>query len=628
MTSIKLGSVVALAGLLAASALILPPQPAQAQTLMDFLNRRAEQRQRQFAPPPMIEQQDAASVNRAQSTEPQPVVAGPRYYTYRPDPLVRVDLGQLADPVVTGSVERSSTTASPARDSFAAASLHLPDISLSALEEVGAALIAHYQAAPDFLWIRDGRMTPRARAVLSLFDDADSVGLDPADYRVERPVRTGDGEARQRDALRFELEMSAKVMTYALDATRGRIDPNRISGYHDFERKTLDLPTVLAVAGRSIEPARYLQTMHPNNEPFRALVAELQRLKGLEEGERIVIPEETVLKPGQRSDVVPALLEAVRERASDALKTDHALAFLDEDNQVYTPELVALVKAYQAENSLAADGIVGRATIRSLTGMSRDAKIEKVRLALEQARWISRDLGERHVMINQPAFRVTYTENGTEALSMRAVVGTKANQTYFFQDELETVELNPYWGVPQSIIINEMLPKLRADPSYLDRLGYEVSTASGRVSSSSVNWYAVGTSSGINVRQPPGASNALGELKILFPNSHAIYMHDTPAKELFARDTRAYSHGCVRLEDPRAMAAAVLGTTKDDIGAQIADGRNKALKVEAKIPVYVAYFTAWPKADGTVEYFDDIYERDMYLRRAMDATDGERHAQS
>ncbi len=154
---------------------------------------------------------------------------------------------------------------------------------------------------------------------------------------------------------------------------------------------------------------------------------------------------------------------------------------------------------------------------------------------------------------------------------MRVVVGQKSNQTYFFSDTIETVEYNPYWGVPHSIIVNEMLPKLYEDPAYLDDIGYEVTTASGApISSTAVDWHAVALKKlPINVRQRPGDDNALGELKILFPNSHAIYMHDTPSKRLFQRDSRAFSHGCVRLEDPRAMAAAVLGKPVDYIASRI-----------------------------------------------------------
>jgi len=155
-------------------------------------------------------------------------------------------------------------------------------------------------------------------------------------------------------------------------------------------------------------------------------------------------------------------------------------------------------------------------------------------------------------------------------------------------------------------------------------MGYEVAIGGRGVPSSSVNWY--GSTSGISVRQPPSGDNALGELKILFPNSHAIYMHDTPSKSFFKKDMRALSHGCVRLAEPRKMAAAVLGVSEEEVGKEIAGGRNKALNVKADIPIYIAYFTAWPNKDGVVEYFDDVYGRDDYMRKAFAATQKARQA--
>jgi murein L,D-transpeptidase YcbB/YkuD len=321
------------------------------------------------------------------------------------------------------------------------------------------------------------------------------------------------------------------------------------------------------------------------------------------------------------------VVAAIRQKGSDALKTEHAATLSAyQGTPDYTPELVALVEGFQKENGLKPDGIVGKASIRILVGGDTTAnRIHKVKVAMEQARWLPADLGSRYVFINQPAFMVYYHDEGKEQFSMRVVVGSKSNQTYFFQDEIQTVEFNPYWGVPQSIIINEMLPKLRSDPGYLDRLGYQVEVGGQPVSSYNVNWY--GSTSGVSVRQPPSSDNALGELKILFPNTHAIYMHDTPSKSFFARDQRALSHGCVRLADPRRMAAAVLGITVDDVAKQIAGGKNKGVSVPERIPVYVAYFTAWPNKDGKVEYFDDVYERDMYMGRAFDATHAAREVQ-
>jgi len=241
---------------------------------------------------------------------------------------------------------------------------------------------------------------------------------------------------------------------------------------------------------------------------------------------------------------------------------------------------------------------------------------------MERMRWLPDELGDRHVFINQPEFRARYIEDGKENLSMRVVVGKKSNQTNFFYDEIEYVEYNPYWGVPRSIIVNEFLPKSIGNPGYLDQKGYELSTFGGkRISSSSINWSQVGTNPNFAVRQPPGAKNALGELKIMFPNKHAIYMHDTPAKSLFKRQHRAFSHGCVRLHDPRAMAAAVLGKNKSNVQSAIAQGKNHRENLKTKVPVYVSYFTAWPQENGDVKYFGDLYGRDAHLIKAIEATE-------
>jgi murein L,D-transpeptidase YcbB/YkuD len=272
--------------------------------------------------------------------------------------------------------------------------------------------------------------------------------------------------------------------------------------------------------------------------------------------------------------------------------------------------------------------VLGPRTVNALAGTSKADKLAKVQVALEQLRWMPSDLGATRVFVNQPAFMATYIEDGAEKLATRVVVGAPSTQTSFFFDEIEQVDYNPYWGVPQSIIVNEMLPRLRSDPGYLDRAGYEVFDAKGRrVPSSSVNWGAYGSKVPYGVRQTPSEANALGELKILFPNKHAIYMHDTPQKKLFERDSRAFSHGCIRLQDPRGMAAAVLGKPVDYVIAKLAKGHSSE-KVSRKIPVYVAYFTAWPTSSGNVEYFADIYDRDSRLKLAIDATEALRRPES
>jgi murein L,D-transpeptidase YcbB/YkuD len=187
-----------------------------------------------------------------------------------------------------------------------------------------------------------------------------------------------------------------------------------------------------------------------------------------------------------------------------------------------------------------------------------------------------------------------------------------------FSDEMETVVFNPTWGMPQSILLKEYLPKLRNDPSYLDRRGFHVVNARGkRVSSRSVDWYGVGSGSNIGVVQPPGSANALGEIKFLFPNSHSIYMHDTPSRELFAESRRSFSHGCVRVENPREFAQVLLNWTPQQVDSKVEAGQTSSVSVPDKIKVHLAYFTAWPDSSGKIQYFSDIYERDQTLIKAL-----------
>ena len=208
--------------------------------------------------------------------------------------------------------------------------------------------------------------------------------------------------------------------------------------------------------------------------------------------------------------------------------------------------------------------------------------------------------------------------NGGEEWQTRIIVGKPNTQTSVFNDEMEFAVINPTWGVPQSIIVKEMLPELQRDPSYLDQQGFQISDNEGNIiPSSNIDWSQFSNRVPLNVIQPAGDDNALGEVKFMFPNSHNIYMHDTPKRDLFESQVRAYSHGCVRVKNPRRFAEIVLGWTSQEVAAAITSGRSQTVNLPERLPVYLHYFTAWPQADGTIEYYDDIYNRDARLNRAF-----------
>jgi len=551
-----------------------------------------------------------------------PRVTGPSYYDYKADPLVKVDFAALR-----ALPEKATFDPAPAEPSVSTAAAGLDGFDLFAERDVAKALADYYAANPQFIWVSSGGVNAKAEQAIRLLSSADGYGLSPADYAVTVPTAIVDATApadRAAELVRFEMTLSARVLRYVHDAQSGRVDPNRISGYHDFPAKPLDLPGVLATLAHTNEVQTYLESRHPQNAEYQALRVELEALKASGE-DTIVVDPKLLLKPGETSAELPKLMQIVAEGLDDEFGGDYGetLATYGK-SETYIPELVPVVKEVQKRAGLKPDGVIGPRTVAALAGTPKADRIDKVIFALEELRWLPSDLGSPRVFINEPAFTASFIEGGEEKLKMNVVVGKPGNQTAFFYRDAEQIDYNPYWGVPRSILVNEMLPRLRGDPGYLDRAGYEVSDSKGRrISSASINWGAYGSNIPFDVRQSPGEANALGNLKILFPNKHAIYMHDTPQKALFKQDMRAFSHGCVRLADPQAMAAAVLGTTVDYIAEKLKQGHSSE-KVTRRVPVYVSYFTAWPTPSGKVEYFADVYGRDEHLKTAIAKTDAVR----
>jgi len=607
-----------------AATLAFGQQPASAQGLFDMLfgGGIRHNPQGEFPPPPKPRKVGPAAPAGGGGAR----ISSPTYNTYRADRLVRVDFKSLLPAPQPATAQDAAFVPSVTGNMFRDAMAGLGDYELFAEPDIAKALIAYYSANPDFIWVSDNAPNSRAQDAVRVLGEAASYGLTPGDYSVDVPVVASSAtpEERTKELVRFEMALSARVLRYAHDAQSGRVDPNRMTGYYDFPAKPLDLEGVLKTLAHTQEVRTYLESRHPQNAEYQALRVELEALEASEENEIVVDPK-LLLKPGETSPELPKLLTLISRNLDDEMGGSYGevLARLGK-SELYDPELVPVIKAVQQRAGMKGDGVIGPRTVASLAGASKADKVEKVKVALEELRWMPSDLGSPRVFINQPAFTASYIDNGEEKLKTRAVIGRVTNQTAFFYNQIKQVDFHPYWGVPQSIIVNEMLPRLRSDPGYLDRAGYEVTDTRGkRIPSSAVDWGAYGANIPFSVRQQPSEANALGELKILFPNKHAIYMHDTPQKSFFARDMRALSHGCVRLQDPRGMAAAVLGTSVDDIAEKLKHGHSTE-NVTRVIPVYVAYFTAWPDTSGKVEYFDDVYDRDTKLMQALDATEAVR----
>jgi murein L,D-transpeptidase YcbB/YkuD len=247
--------------------------------------------------------------------------------------------------------------------------------------------------------------------------------------------------------------------------------------------------------------------------------------------------------------------------------------------------------------------------------------LDQLRINLERWRWMPRDLGDRYVLVNVPAYQMQVIEGGRPALAMRVIVGAPKTPTPLFSDEMTNVVFSPSWNIPEKIIRTEMVPHQVNDPSYLDRHEIEVVGTSGdAVDLASVDWNDERSLAGLRFRQAPGPENALGLVKFIFPNQFDVYLHDTPNDALFNKPSRAMSHGCVRLENPVALAQYVMRDkpqwTAEKISAAMNSQQEQAVPLKEHLPIHIAYFTAWVTPDGAVTYTDDPYKLDEKQARA------------
>lgn len=477
------------------------------------------------------------------------------------------------------------------------------------------AVAAHY-AANGFrpLWTRDGDLTERGKALRDVLAAADAEGLERAAYL---PPALGAFEAAPPGhdtaaMARLDIELSALALKYARDASGGRFEPERLSRYHDVRPPRVEASLAMRVLAFSPFPDSYLRSLHPVHPAYEALKAELASLRNTASaapGEPIA--EGPLVKTGKADARVPA----VRQRLAD-LGYPQALDAAG-DPEVLDADLSIQLRLFQKASGIKVSGFLGPQTVAALNTPARETNIARILNNLERLRWLPRDLGKRHVFVNQAAFELQVIEDRRPVWTSRVIVGKPHTQTVVFHDQMEMIVFNPSWGVPPSIVANEYLPKLRNDPGYLDRIGFRVVDSRGRiVPSGTVNWAAYGSKVPFGIQQPPGRDNALGDVKFLFPNSHNIYMHDTPNRNLFEKDVRAFSHGCVRVENPRDFAAILLGWDRERIEAHIATPKSETVRLERRIPVHLTYFTAWPDDTGKIRYFNDIYGRDKAMDNA------------
>jgi L,D-transpeptidase YcbB len=504
----------------------------------------------------------------------------------------------------------SKLSTSETAPSFIRLVLSDKETAIRASDTVRKIVLEHYRSTGfKPLWTESGKLSPRGEELLQVFARAGEEGLNPDRYLpavLSSYADTGQQIAGDGVGLaQLDVGLTVSALTYARHLSGGAFEPTLLSRYHDIAPEYADPAVALKVLAYSPYPASYLKSLAPIHPAYGAMKAELAALAAQDTKIR-PFPSGKRVKIGQQDERIPQLRARLE---SQGFVPGGAAGTGDEAVTTFDKNLAKALKAYQKAKNIGQTGQLDQNTVRALNGgESREELQEKLIVNMERLRWLPKNLGQRHVLVNQAAFTVKVMENGKIAWASKVIVGRPMTQTAVFSDEMETVVFNPTWGMPQSILLNEYLPKLRRDPSYLDRQGFQVINANGkRVSSSSVNWYGVGSGSNIGVVQPSGGDNALGEIKFLFPNSHSIYMHDTPNRELFAEAQRSFSHGCVRVENPREFAQVLLNWEAAKVASKVEAGETISVKIPEPVKVHLTYFTAWPDESGKIQYFSDIY---------------------
>ena len=453
-------------------------------------------------------------------------------------------------------------------------------------------------------WILHGIVTTSALQMVQAFKSVAERGLDPGDYPSSMTIPEGTMNMAPEsiaEFARFELQLSIGAILLAKDLRCGRIDPHILHA---------DLPENCAVfqwnefawnVSRSSDPAVQFDSLEPSAPGYlRTRNALRQYLLLGHTKQPTLLPLRATIRPGQTSDNIIAVRTILLE-TGDLTPND------DSHTAVYDDPLVKSIRSFQAHHGLPSDGLLTAETYKQLAVPMQD-RFAQLGLTLERWRWIQRSFPEPPIVVNIPEFRVrAYDRDLRVALSMKVIVGGAYHRkTPVFENQISSVIFRPYWNVPPGIQHNEIEPAMRRDAGYLQKHGYEI---------------VHGPGNNTRIRQRPGDQNALGLIKFSLPNVHDVYLHGTPAQSLFEKTRRDFSHGCIRLEDPEALAEWVLrlnsGWTRQRIETAMHGSESLSVSVAHPIPVLIVYATAFAAEDSAVYFLPDIYQEDVELLSAL-----------
>jgi len=491
------------------------------------------------------------------------------------------------------------------------------------------------QRAYQLAWSYGEDLLPQVDALVTAIYEADREGLRPGDYHLApiEALLTGirrDQEKKTPPKLEslidLDLLLTDAFLLYGSHLLAGRIDPQTLKAVGGTDHKEVDLARVLQDALEANQLAAALQGLLPPHPAYARLRQALARYRDLAaRGGWPQVPDGAKLQKGDRGDRV-LTLRARLLATGDLEQAPHR------NGDLFDEVLLRATRRFQRRHGLNADGVVGPDTLAALN-VPVDVRVRQIALNLERWRWLPHDLGQRYILVNIADFALEVVENGQPELTMRIVVGNPFSGTPVFNATLTSLVLNPFWHIPPSIAVKEMLPQIRKDPGYLATHHIKVVEGRGgqarKIDPSTINWSKLSAKDfPYRLYQEPGPLNALGRVKFVFPNQFNVYLHDTPSRELFSKTVRAFSHGCIRIEKPIELAEYVLREdprwTRDTLLAAITQGVERTVWLPQPLPIHLLYWTAEVDQDGTLQFRPDIYSYDKLLDEALHTRSGER----
>ncbi|CEJ88611.1 ErfK/YbiS/YcfS/YnhG family protein [Hyphomicrobium sp. GJ21] len=606
------------------------------------------------APAAAVAPSEPAPANAAPATETQPApstaAVTPPAETPATAPAPTSTESATAAPTATPAQPEAQPSTQPAAAAAApetlvspvveAARRKLADKSLSGRDNVSSDIAAaadYYNSRKEPIWVHDGSFDEKAKSVISELRKADDWGLESSDFTIPNLASGADVDAQGA----AEVQLTLSALKYARFARGGRLDPVSLSNILDMKPPVKDPKSVMRELADASHPGTFLRGLNPRHDGFEKLRQELLKARGatVEEeptndpAEEVKLPRGKVLRLGTRDDQVALLRQRLKVPSENP-----------DSNDLYDDALLDAVKDYQRANGLAADGLVGNGVRNALNGGGKSKRIDPTRNVdrlianMERWRWLPENLGSFYVMNNIPEFTSEIWKGKERVLNQRMIVGQPSWPTPVLAANMQYVIFRPSWGMPDGIKAKELAPRLRKASNtgfdFFDQLfggggnsggarvlqAYKLQVSyNGRpVDPNSVNWNTADLRS-YSFVQPPGPDNPLGMVKFRFPNKHDVYMHDTPERGLFGQSSRALSHGCLRVGDPRRTAEVILqedkGYSPEKVGELWNGGADVTLS--KPVPVYLVYFTARVDEDGKLRTYGDIYGNDNRVMSAL-----------